>query len=394
MNIFYKIYEFIQRNIIIEKIYKFILKYPFYLILSILLIFYTYKTISVFYPIDSYISDEVWYASSAYNIFTKIFRIPIEQYVPFPEGKNLENYFNLEHPPLAKYIIGFFIFLFGYTYWAWRIPSWIIGNLIVILSFLITRKIVGENVFGNIAGIIVAALIMSDPNIWIMHGIAMLDIYLAFFSLLSIYYLLKDKIILSSISYGLALSSKLPAVFLIFPFLYYITKKYNERIKRLIYGILIPFSVYVILNIPLLVYFGLTKWFYDSFLHGFEWGITSGHISDAPNQVSKPWQWLLNINPFYFGTYYSNVFYANVNIYFMILWLVTIPIMFLVRDNKIILVGIYPLFMYFGYILIYILGNDTLFSFYVSQFMPLIYIYVISSLFLLGLKYYYRDYKI
>jgi len=389
----FKFIDIFKKKKIINKLYGFIKKYPFYIILGILLLIYTYQTFSVFYPINSYISDEVWYAPASYNVMTKIFHLNINQTVPFPSGKNLIDYFNLEHPPLAKYIIGIFIYFLGYNYWVWRIPSWILGNLIIILSFLITRRIVGNNIFGNIAGIITSVLIISDPNIWIMHGIAMLDIYVSFFSILSLYYLIKNDIIKSSISFGLAFSSKFSGAFLIFPLLYYIKGINISRIKRFFYVIILPLIVYLFLNIPLIIYFGFFSWFNQSFLNALKWSITTGHIVNAPNQISSPWQWLLNIHPFYLGTYsgnnlYLNNFYASVNNYIMILWLILTPLIFILKDRKVNVSYLYPLSIYLGFFLIYILGNDTLFTYYVSNFMPMIYVYIISSLFLLGLRYY------
>ncbi|MFZ8856308.1 MAG: glycosyltransferase family 39 protein [Candidatus Nanopusillus sp.] len=389
----FKFIDIFKKKKIINKLYGFIKKYPFYIILGILLLIYTYQTFSVFYPINSYISDEVWYAPASYNVMTKIFHLNINQTVPFPSGKNLIDYFNLEHPPLAKYIIGIFIYFLGYNYWVWRIPSWILGSLIIILSFLITRRIVGNNIFGNIAGIITSVLIISDPNIWIMHGIAMLDIYVSFFSILSLYYLIKNDIIKSSISFGLAFSSKFSGAFLIFPLLYYIKGINISRIKRFFYVIILPLIVYLFLNIPLIIYFGFFSWFNQSFLNALKWSITTGHIVNAPNQISSPWQWLLNIHPFYLGTYsgnnlYLNNFYASVNNYIMILWLILTPLIFILKDRKVNVSYLYPLSIYLGFFLIYILGNDTLFTYYVSNFMPMIYVYIISSLFLLGLRYY------
>ena len=392
----FKIIDNLKRNRIVHKLYGFIKKYPFYIILGILLLIYTYQTVSVFYHINSYISDEVWYAPASYNIMTKIFHLNINQTVPFPSGKELVDYFNLEHPPLAKYIIGIFIYFLGYDYWVWRIPSWILGDLIIILSFLITRKIVGNNIFGNVAGIIASVLIISDPNMWIMHGIAMLDIYVSFFSLLSLYYLIKDDIQKSSISFGLAFSSKFSGAFLIFPFLYYVRKFDMSIIKRFFYVIILPLLIYLSLNIPLIIYFGFSNWFNKGFLDALEWGITSGHVVNATNQISLPWQWLLNIHPFYLGAYsgndlYLNNFYASVNNYFMILWLILTPLVFILKDKKVTVSYLYPLSIYLGFFLIYMLGNDTLFTFYVIDFMPMVYVYIISSLFLLGLRYYKRE---
>jgi len=46
----FRIIDVLKKNRIINKLYGFIKKYPFYIILGILLLIYTYQTVSVFYP--------------------------------------------------------------------------------------------------------------------------------------------------------------------------------------------------------------------------------------------------------------------------------------------------------------------------------------------------------
>ena len=72
----------------------------------------------------------------------------------------------------------------------------------------------------------------------------------------------------------------------------------------------------------------------------------------------------------------------------MILWLILTPLIFILKDKKVTVSYLYPLSIYLGFFLIYFLGNTTLFTYYIIDFMPMIYVYIISSLFLLGLRYY------
>ncbi len=77
----------------------------FWASLTILVALYTYFTVIIFAPIDSYISDEVYYPASAYNILSYVFHVKPELVSPWTPA-NVTGYVNPEHPPLGKYIMG------------------------------------------------------------------------------------------------------------------------------------------------------------------------------------------------------------------------------------------------------------------------------------------------
>ncbi len=135
------------------------------IILVVALAIYTYYTVITFGPVQGYIGDEVWYPTAAYNILKLIFHVTPPMYFPYSNEQNIQTYINPEHPPLGKYFMDIFILLLGYKPLAWRIPSWIMGDLTVIVAYLLTRKLVGSDLWGNVAGLVSAALIMLSPNI-------------------------------------------------------------------------------------------------------------------------------------------------------------------------------------------------------------------------------------
>lgn len=353
------------------------LKYICILIFVILLGIYTYESVITFWPINGYIGDEVWYPSAAYNILELVFHVSPAMKYPYPNEQNIQTYINPEHPPLAKYIMAIFILLLGYQPFVWRIPSWILGDLTIVVAFLLAKKLIKGDIEGYIAGLLSTVLVMLDPNFWVLHGIALLDVYVSFFSILSLYFLLRDKPLYAAVFLGLAMASKESAYVLFLPFLYYIGELEKRPIKRLYYSIFIPAIVYVALSSPLIIYYGgFTAWLHNTILHAASWDLTNGHISlTATSQISTPWDWLLDINPFYFG--YG--FYAKVNIALMWLWVALTPLAFYLKNVKYITMTMWAWTEWLTFILVYFLGNHTLFSFYVTDFSPVIDTYVAIS---------------
>lgn len=359
--------------------------YVFYLILGIIVALYTYFTVKTFAPVNGYIGDEVWYPTAAYNYLKLIFHVTPPMYFPYPNEAAIQTYVNLSHPPLAKYIMAVFILLMGYSPAVWRMPSWIIGDLLIVAGFFLGREIVGKDVIGNLAGVMIAVLLVADPNLWLLHSIAMLEIYVAFFSFLSLLFLFEKKILLASIFLGLTFLSKESSFVLIIPFLYYLGELQKSPFKRVLYSIGVPVGVYLVGSIPLMIYLGgFINWLTQKYDNMFAWDLTNGHITlSAVTQISTPWGWFLNIHPFFMG--YN--LYANVNPVVMFLWLGLTPIAFFLKDLKTIIISMFAWSEWLGFTLVYFLGNHTLFSFYVTDFAPFVDSFVVIALFLLAKKY-------
>ena len=353
----------------------------FVISLAVILSVYTYFTVTTFAPVNDYIGDEVWYPPSAYNILDYIFHVKPPLYSPWTPN-NVTGYVNAEHPPLAKYIMAVFEVAFGYSFVAFRTPSWIMGDLILLFVALTVRKLVRAEPWATIFGIAGAIVASLDPILWVLHGVAMLEIYVAFFSLAAFYFLISDRPLLASVFLGLAFASKETSDFLLLPFLFYIASLFPQVWKRIVYGIVIPIGTYLLLNVPIMIYYhGFFGWLDASFLHSVQWDLTTGHISQtATSQISTPWDWFLNVHPFFLG----HGFYASTSPPIMISWVVISVLVFaLVRDLKMNIVTVAGWTMWLSLVVVWLLGNHTLFSFYVADFEPFVDVTVVAGAYMI-----------
>ncbi|BCU66579.1 glycosyl transferase [Sulfolobales archaeon HS-7] len=352
------------------------MKYKFlpYLLLTAILAVYTYFTVITFLPIKGYIADEVWYPSAAYNYLKLIFHITPHMYVGYPNENGIANYVNPDHPPLGKYFMDLFILALGYRPLAWRLPSWIFGDALLVVGYFFGKKlyekVTGNDAYSWVIGLLSTVLIAVDPNIWVMHGIAMLEIYVGFFGMLSLYFLISGNYTVSAITLGLAFASKESAYMLIFPFLWFIGDIYKTLVMRVYYGILLPLATYLALSLPIMWYYGgFFSWFQHVVLHEATWDAENGHITlSATSQISTPWGWFLNIHPFYLG--YS--FFANTDPVVLILAVVLTVFFILFKEKTLLFTFSWAWIEWFGFVMVYVLGNHTLFSFYVTDFSPVI----------------------
>ncbi|MFB6489969.1 MAG: glycosyltransferase family 39 protein [Thermoproteus sp. AZ2] len=355
------------------------LKLIAYAVLAVIIALYVYYTYITFAGLPPYVSDETWYAPAAYNILKYVFHVSLPMQTPYPNASDIESYLNPEHPPLVKYILALSILALGYDTLAWRLPGWIIGGAAIFVAYLTGQELVKDRgeVAAASAGLLSALVLAVDPNFWALHGIALLDAYAGFFSLLSLYLLIREKRLASSIALGLAFAAKESAFMLLFPYLYYIGELEDRPLKRLTYAVFIPAAIYLALSAPLIAYYGgFWQWMQVSFLHMLNWDMTSGHIAgNAANQISTPWGWFLDINPFYLG--YN--LYARVNIATMILWAALTPVPFILRDKRLAITAMYAWSIWLGFALVWLVGNHTLFSFYVSDFSPIVDVFVIAA---------------
>ena len=135
---------------------------------------------------------------------------------------------NYIHPPLAKVIMAVFIKFFGDKPVVWRVPSVILGLVMIIFMYLL-----GLRMFKNRFGAAMAASLLAVEFLHITQSrIATLDIYIACFIFLGYYYAYMyfedspsietgkrdvlrrpyKNVILSAIFFGFALSVKISAI--------------------------------------------------------------------------------------------------------------------------------------------------------------------------------------
>ena len=351
------------------------------IILLALSIYTLYTGIIAINKSNTYVSDEIYYVTAAKNIGIKVFGINVTK-TPYPEykGLNLKENLNLEHPPLAKYIIFISMLILGDTYFSWRIPGVVLHTLMIFLVFLTVKKL-GDEVSAIVSSFIVA----FDPILRNLSYIAMLDIYVAFFLTASFTALIYGRKTLAFILYGLALASKYTALFALPVFLIILRSYHNEKMWKIPLYVLLAGIVYAAAWIPFITYFANEKGIlyygfqrvYEEHVFAMKWHLSSkgGHSYSSP-----PWGWLFNskVWPIYGGmSVHSNIY---MNIVFAIL-----PLMYGLFSRKIDSRRFYPYYWFLsviaGFILIYELGSTTQFIFYAATYEPSIAIGVGTLLF-------------
>ena len=285
----------------------------------------------------------------------------------YPDAENIDSYLNTEHPPLVKYLLGLTMLTLGDTPLSWRIPGIVMGSFAMIFIYLIASKLIRN----DILALVVFIMPFTDPVYRSMSSIAMLDIYAAFFIAMSAWLALRGNYTLSAIAIGLATSSKLTGVFCAGAILVYMLARKQVIIKSLLTSILIPFSVWLTSNLPLIAKWGFQKWF-ELFQNGLKW-LSTSRPPGPP--TSTPWGWFYNENAFALN-FNPNV-YASVNIaiYLMaLIMLIFIPYLYYKINTGFLVPALWFAFPFLGYVGVYLLGNRTLYSFYVITIAPSVYI--------------------
>lgn len=198
--------------------------------------------------------------------------------VPMPDTDIRYNgYYNLEHPPLVKYIVGSIAYLSG-NFRLPRIASYVVGLLTVVAIGLLVASPRREAVCrwcACIAGSVAVILLGLDGSFRAMSSIAMLDIYATSFSVLSVVALLSGRPLASAILLGLAAASKYPGAFPAPILLYYVFRRRGARaVARYV---ALSASVFLATYIPLMLAFGPGKVMEASFIRGAEWLLANKH---------------------------------------------------------------------------------------------------------------------
>jgi len=318
-----------------------------------------------------YISDEIYYVDSARRILRDVFGVPINE--TMFSSKTNPDYYNLEHPPLAKYIIAGSILLLGDNPIAWRAPSILEAGLIPVLIFVayMRRDLSAAPILAAIAGAFAAA---GDKILAASGSLAMLDIHLAFFGSLAFALSLRGRHRLAAFAAGLATAVKYSgAGFVVAIALIRAWKRGTPRGWIIAFSetILIAVLAFALTFAPLALYFGPER-IVDEIVSGLGW-----HTTPRPEgpPTSTPAGWIINVNPFYF-TYAYVAVGAEVTIPLHLYAIVVAPLLVLAagchKERGEMIIG--GPAMYFSvialYILVILLGNNTLYSFYAVQLTP------------------------
>ena len=235
-----------------------------------------------------YIFDEVYYAKNANSLLSSAVELDAQGQAEF-----------VVHPPFGKWLIAIGIRLFGNEEFGWRFASAIFGTLSILLIYLIVKKLFNSEFLS-----ITAALLMAFDGLnLVMSRVALLDIFLMFFILLSIYFLITNNLWLSGSAIGLAISIKWSAAFLI-PLVILFVVIYNKVTFRNLYKVVSQFTL-----LPISIYFAswsgwifssqgwarqsesnvfASLWNYHLQILDFHQGLDDEHAYQA-----NPWSWLV-----------------------------------------------------------------------------------------------------
>ncbi|MBN4049091.1 glycosyltransferase family 39 protein [archaeon AH-315-M20] len=196
--------------------------------------------------------DACWYFSASKFIANNL-DIPLHESVGRDEP--------FWPPPLFHIISAFFYILFGG--FGFKLVSPIFGSLTLIISYLIFRKFLDDRAS------FYAILFMSFIPIHIDYSILGYPaVTLTFFTILSVYFAVNNRFILSGIIAGLAILTKYNAVFII-PVLIFIAYKKSKRnvlLKNLLFVTVIPGLIGLIWFIRNWIMLGNPVWPFLNFI--------------------------------------------------------------------------------------------------------------------------------
>ena len=320
-----------------------------------------------------YISDEIYYVDSARRYLEYIFKVRVNESM-YSNNTN-PDYFNLEHPPLGKYIIASSIALCGDKPLCWRLPGIVEAALIPVLvglSIIQSKDLPDSSTVKSLAGVTAALAAAADPILYLAGSVAMLDIHLAFFEALSLYLFLIGRRRLALVAGGLAFSVKFSGAAVVLAIMCYdilTSERIRAIARRVSEDILIPFLTYLTALVPLMLYFTPKRLLAET-LNALKWHTTSRPPGPP---TSTPLGWIANANPFYYS-YYPVAMAGILNslLHVTALLLITPLAAYGVwRKSPSIAMG--PL-LYVGvlltYLLVWVLGNHTFYSFYAVQLTP------------------------
>ena len=93
------------------------------------------------------------------------------------------------HPPVGKWLIAGGEQLFGMNAFGWRFASLVFGTLLVLVLIRLVRRVSRSTLVGGLAGLLLAV----DGLAFVMSRIALLDVFVAFFTLAAVACLAVDR---------------------------------------------------------------------------------------------------------------------------------------------------------------------------------------------------------
>lgn len=308
---------------------------------------------------------------------------------PFPDRENVHVYLNPEHPPLGKYLIALSMLLLGDRPVLWRVPVIMAGVLTAVLLFLALEDLT-KNLVVALTG---AGLLLLDPLSRAMFSISMLDGFVALFTTMSLYVAIKKRYQLALVLSLVGGLFKATGLFAAIPVVLLLSRNEVRKrdtggesiVKLLIYSfsfyasvaILLYMSFLVLASLPLMHYTGVAEWFRRSVTGSITWHLSVKCVGPECPISSTPWDWFLGSNSFPLYVYPDGrvlraVGIAPLWLASLVLLILSTPAVFVGRKDY----GYIALYYYgvlCGYILIWLLGGRSQYSFYSIHLAPLVY---------------------
>ena len=139
--------------------------------------------------------DETYYAKDAWSLVHHGYvREYVENANQMIERGDLSGLWKADpsmivHPEVGKWLIGLGELAFGMDPVGWRVPSVVVGSLMVLVMVRLVRRLTGSTMLGCVAGLLLAL----DGLHFVLSRMALLDIFTAFFTLCAVHCLVVDR---------------------------------------------------------------------------------------------------------------------------------------------------------------------------------------------------------
>lgn len=199
---------------------------------------------------------------------------------------------NIEHPPLAKFILAASIFIFGDSPLSWRIFPVIFSLAATAFFYFIVLELTRNRRLAALS----AVLLAFDPLDIVMSRTAMLDIFMLAFMLGGAYFALKKRFGWSGFLFGLGIASKWPAALGLVAMVAFLNFRKKIMPRDIAYFVAIAALTYVLVYTPFIIEQGPVQWANSQI---YNIGKSSG-IPTANGQASVAWEWLVLQKPVWF----------------------------------------------------------------------------------------------
>jgi dolichyl-phosphate-mannose-protein mannosyltransferase len=130
-----------------------------------------------------FVFDEIFYAQNGCL------------YTLGPSACGIEQLASSRHPPLANWLIGLGIQLFGYHEFGWRVTAALAGTLTVAVLYVLVRFLLADRVApaaATVGALVAAGLLAVDFLHLVQSRVGMLDVFVTFFVVLAILFVVLD----------------------------------------------------------------------------------------------------------------------------------------------------------------------------------------------------------